>query len=216
MSFVKKLYAILFLLVTMLAVIFSPAINAEQYQQGKHYTVLEQPIGDKVEVRELFSFYCPHCFRFEPFVQQLKQALPKDVKIVKNHVDAMPGRDIEIEQMLSKSIIAAKFLKVEAKVAAEIFTTIHQKRGKFTNLDEIAAIFEKVGVSKQKFLSTYNSFQVKMTWSKQRKVTDSMRRQGHSKVPTFVVNGKYIPKTDALKGIDDYKALIIFLSSKPV
>ena len=34
------------------------------------YLVLEKPVktvtGDKVEVRELFWYYCPHCFNVEP------------------------------------------------------------------------------------------------------------------------------------------------------
>ena len=34
---------------------------------------------DKVVVTEIFSYYCPHCFRFEPFVEKWAADLPEGV-----------------------------------------------------------------------------------------------------------------------------------------
>ena len=43
-----------------------------RYAEGTHYKVLDAPGNvddpDKVEVREFFSYICPHCFSLEPIV----------------------------------------------------------------------------------------------------------------------------------------------------
>jgi thiol:disulfide interchange protein DsbA len=44
------------------------------------YIVLKKPVktvtGDKVEVRELFWYYCPHCYGLEPTLNAWLKKLP--------------------------------------------------------------------------------------------------------------------------------------------
>ena len=51
------------------------------------YLVLEKPIktvtGDKVEVRELFWYYCPHCFNVEPLVENWLKKIPSSANFVR-------------------------------------------------------------------------------------------------------------------------------------
>lgn len=187
---------------------------AQSFSEGEHYFTLQQPLKSASEVRELFSFYCPHCYSMEPFVAQLKKALPNTVKFVKNHVTDMPGRDRDVEQLLSKAIISASLLGVEQQVAEKIFNAIHQQKQNNLSEDQIAAMFVEVGIDKQKFLSALSSFQVKMLSAKQTKVTDKMRQQGYSKVPTFVVHGKYVPNINNISSMQQYQELLLYLANK--
>ena len=62
------------------------ACSAE-YKAGEHYTVVDDKVSKKLEVREYFSFYCPHCFNFEPIMANVKKDLPADAAFEMNHVD---------------------------------------------------------------------------------------------------------------------------------
>jgi hypothetical protein len=54
---------------------------------GQDYVVLDRPVktitGDKVEVRELFWYYCPHCFTLEPMMENWLKALPSSAQFIR-------------------------------------------------------------------------------------------------------------------------------------
>src|SRR5579872_6730436 len=54
---------------------------------GHDYTVLAAPqaqeVKGKIEVIEFFSWGCPHCAEFHPYLTQWARALPKDVYLVR-------------------------------------------------------------------------------------------------------------------------------------
>src|SRR5690606_5470625 len=62
-----------------------PALAAEasapSWEAGKHYFVIDPPqptaSGERIEVLEVFSYACPHCAHFQPYAEQIRQALPK-------------------------------------------------------------------------------------------------------------------------------------------
>ena len=84
-KFALHLYA---LLATLL---FSAAVSAIplRFEEGKHYDIISQNASDKAVLTEYFSFYCPHCYRFEAAVAQIKPALPNGIEFEKSHVDFM-------------------------------------------------------------------------------------------------------------------------------
>ena len=54
------------LLVFSILLIFSGMVNAETYEEGKHYKRVDQARvidSDKVEVLEFFWYGCPHCYQ---------------------------------------------------------------------------------------------------------------------------------------------------------
>ena len=61
--------------------------TAAQYTEGEQYTKVNEKVTKKKEVREYFSVYCGHCFKFEPIMHNLKKSLPKDASFERNHVD---------------------------------------------------------------------------------------------------------------------------------
>ena len=82
----------LFLLTALLLPLQACADDVK-WEEGKHYEVLDQPATSKPTVYEFASFWCGHCYRFEPVVAQIKEALPENVKFTKIHVNFMPGAD---------------------------------------------------------------------------------------------------------------------------
>ena len=67
-------------------VFFATSIFAE-YSEGIDYLELKKPVptvsNDIIEVRELFWYYCPHCFNIEPKVQSWLKTKPNDVQFIR-------------------------------------------------------------------------------------------------------------------------------------
>jgi thiol:disulfide interchange protein DsbA len=77
---------------------------------------------------------------------------------------------------------------VESKVHAAIFDAIHKQGKKLATAEEMAEYLATLGVDKDTFLKTYNSFGVKSQMEKAKKLAMAYQISG---VPVMVVNGKY-------------------------
>jgi len=203
--------AVSLLAIVIFSLLISPLSNAANFTKGTHYNELTTPINGNKEVREFFSFYCPGCYRHEPIVAALKVKLPDGVLLEKNHIDNMPGRELAIEQGLSKALLTAKLLNIEEQVTAEIFKYIHVNKATFDNDKDIKNIFLLQGIEEQSFDKVFNSFSVKTGVSKMNKSTEILRKQGLSSVPTVIVNGRYKVETRQLKSQQEYIELVLYL-----
>jgi len=188
---------------------------ASDYQEGEQYTQISENISSKSEVREYFSFYCPHCFRFEPFMEQVKKGLPSGTKFERNHVDFLRTASPEIQFMLSKAVVVAQQLKMEKKLVNAIFNYIHVQRAMFSSEKDLRNVFVLNGVDGEKFDKLMKSFSVNSHAKRMKKNQDELtKKRALNSVPTIVVNGKYRINTDKL-GKDDfegnYKKLVGYL-----
>ena len=92
----KKLFtSMLFIIVS--ALIASQAAAQIRFVEGEHYKVISSQATATPEVKEFFSFWCPHCFNFEPLVVQMKKKLDPSVTFEKVHVNFMgfAGKDLQ-------------------------------------------------------------------------------------------------------------------------
>jgi thiol:disulfide interchange protein DsbA len=206
----KKLVALFFVL------LFPILGSAANYQEGKQYTVVNEQASAKPEIREYFSFYCPHCFRFEPFFSKIKKQLPADLPFHRNHVDFLGGHDPKIQTLLSKALVVAQQLDMEEKFVAAVFNYIHVQRADFSSVKDIRNVFVLQGGDGEKFDKLINSFAVNSLAGKMKKNQDYFAKKGAlTGVPTVIVNNKYRVNPQALDKNDpetDYKNLIIYLS----
>jgi len=101
------------------------SVNAADFKEGTHYDVISRTATETPEVLEFFSFYCPHCYKFEPLMNLLKKELPDNVKIKKNHVNFL-GQNMGPK--ITQAYAAAGILKVEDKITPIIFDEIHVQR----------------------------------------------------------------------------------------
>ena len=57
--------------------------NTDGFAAGKHYVVLDRPVpvrdNTKIEVVEMFSYGCPHCYEFEPLIRKWSDRQADDV-----------------------------------------------------------------------------------------------------------------------------------------
>lgn len=189
--------------------------GAQTFTEGEHYDVVEGFDSSDNQIIEFFSFYCPACYAQEAFMKDLKATLPADTGFVRNPIQGMPGRDATIETLLAKAAIAANLLKVEDPIIDAIFRQIHQDRKNFSSVDELRTLFLAQGISAPAFDRAMNSFATKVQLKKMQQNTAKMRKQGHTAVPTLLINGQYKPNIRSLKSLDDYRQLITFLLNKP-
>lgn len=202
-----KLLALVILFVSTLA-------NATQFKLGEHYTEVKTPFKTEKSVIEFFSFYCPHCYKQEPVMKNLIANLPSDVIFKKNHVDGMPGKNLEIEQALTKALITADILKVKQQITPAIFDYIHKNKANFNSIKDIKNIFLLIGIKEQNFDKTFNSFAVKTQFNKAQLKTAVLRKQGVTTVPTVIINGKYKVETHKISNQSQYNDLVIYLLTK--
>lgn len=167
-------------------------VQAANYTAGKDYIeyASARPTADKnsVEIKEFFSYACPHCFRFRPHVDEWLEKEDKPVKLIRVPVVFHPTWE-----PLAKAYYTAEVLGVEEKTHAALFDEIHTKRTikiRGGNIvEQLASFFEKHGVAKDQFLNTYNSFVVD---GKVRKGKTELRNYKIGSTPTVIVNGKYL------------------------
>ena len=193
----------------------SSCVQAQEFKEGDYYVEIKGQASKGKEVTEFFSFYCPHCYRQEPFMNELQAALPTSTTFKKNHVDNMPGRSQEIEHALSKALITANILKVKPQVVPAIFEHIHAKDKDFSSVDDIKALFLAQGINGDKFDKTFKGFVVNSKFKQMQNKTAALRQQGIHQVPTLIINGKYMPVVDKLKSLEEYKQLVLYLLNKP-
>src|SRR3990170_7019068 len=64
------------------------------FEEGRHYMVLPFPVavetGNKIEVREIFWYGCPHCYVLEPGLSQWVKKLPANTQFVRTPGTASP------------------------------------------------------------------------------------------------------------------------------
>ncbi len=210
----KKIQPLL-MMILMPLLAFSISACAEKYTEGKQYTKVNEVLSNKAEVREYFSFYCPHCFKSEPFMEAIKQSLPKNVKFERNHVDFLRAASPKIQAMLGKAVVVAEQLNMEKKLLGAIFNYIHTQRAVITSEKDIRNIFVLNGADGDKVDKLMKSFSVNSKAKSMKKHQDAMAKKGALKgVPTIIVNGKYrinSKELDRKNPEEDYKNLVKYL-----
>ncbi|WP_286263463.1 DsbA family protein [Thalassotalea atypica] len=206
----KKTFASL-----LMALVLPFIANAANYTEGVQYTQVSEKASKSPEVREYFSFYCPHCLRFEPFFAGVKKGLPEGVKFERNHVDFLRMASPQIQFSLTKALATAQQLKVEEKVVAAIFNYIQKQRAVISADKDIRNIFVLNGVDGEAFDKAFKSFAVNSKAKLMKKSQDDLtKKRALTGVPAIVVNGKYRINADKLDRNNfeqDYKNLIEYL-----
>lgn len=193
------------------ALLLAPmAALAAQYQEGVHYTVINDgPATAKPEITEFFSFYCPHCYTFsKTVVPKVLAEKPEGIAFNQAHVDFI-GKEMGVE--MSRAFAVAHQLKVADKVEPALFSAIHDKKQHFTSRNDIRAIFVANGVDGKNFDAAAESFMVNAQMSKMKRDTENAKLTG---VPAIVVNGKYRVETGAIKSYDELLEIAYFLARK--
>jgi len=190
---------------------------ATDYQEDKHYVKVEGIAATGAEVREYFSFYCPHCYRAEPLMASVKKNLPEGVSFVRNHVDFLRSASHKMQALLTKALVTAQVLEVEESQVAAIFKYIHEHRAVFTSQRDVRNVFVINGVDGDKFDQTIASDEVKTKAASMHNHQETLSKSGGiTAVPAVIINGKYRLITTSLDKSNpeqDYHNLVKYLLS---
>ena len=201
------------LLIPLLAL--SVNASAAQYTEGEQYTKVNETVTKKKEVREYFSVYCGHCFKFEPIMHSLKKSLPEDASFERNHVDFLRAASPKIQQMITKATVVAEQLGDSDKLIGAVFNYIHVQRAVITTEKDLRNIFVLNGADGDKFDKLMKSFSVNSQARTIKKYQENMTaKRVLTGVPTIIINGKYKidpAKLDRNNFEQDYQNLVKYL-----
>ena len=180
----------------LLLIMFPLLGQSATYEEGRNYQriVPAQPTDskDKIEVVELFWYHCPHCYRFQPYIQRWLKNKPDDVLYRR-----MPAILGENWALLARAYYTAQALGIVDRIHEPLFDAIHAEKRRMDNEDEIMAFFAEHGVSNDEFRKTFHSFTVD---AKVRRALEMSRRYQAEATPSLVINGKYILNPDNSDG----------------
>ena len=159
-----------------------------------------------VEVVEFFSFACPHCFEFEPTLDEWLARKPAGVRF----------RRSPISFLLNAVNFQPMYFALEAMGAAEtmapkVFNAVHVQRQRLDKPEDIAAFMAKNGVDATRFMALFTSFGVR---AKVQQATALMDDYGISHgigVPALAVQGRWITSPAQAKGAKQALAVVDYL-----
>ena len=170
----------------------SAPIAAENYVEGVHYEAIDIPVktgfeGEqplKVEVVEVFSYMCIHCYSFDPLLKLWEQN--KAEQAVFNRLPAVFSADWEL---MARAFYTAEILDVSEQMHEPLFEAIHKQPKNLREEDIMAALFlEHAEIPAAEFTESFNSFFVR---SRVMQARAKGRAYGITGVPVMIVNGKY-------------------------
>lgn len=192
--------------------LFIGTAEAQQFEEGVHYEVVADEATSEPEIVEFFSFYCVHCYRFEPIAKSLKEAHPEAFE--KAHVSFISPRG-DVGETMTKAFAAAQKLDIEDKIADAIFDYNFNKNSMLTSKQDIRNVFIVNGVAGEEFDKALASFAVRAAASNMDRRASNL---GVNATPTFIVNGKYkmLPQgfRDSEDFVADFTALAGYLMEK--
>jgi len=196
-------------LVALVGLVLSMNVVAADYLEGRDYTILSNPVAvtdpKKVEVVELFSYHCPHCFHFEPLLETWKAKQPSDVDFKQ-----MPAYwDPQMEPWV-RGFYTAQVLGILDKTHMAAFNTFQIEKKHLNRALDWAELYSKYGVSVETVVKTYNSFGVTNLFNQAKlRIRNNYRASG---TPELYVQGKYkIEFNDAVKTQEDMLKVADFL-----
>lgn len=181
------------------------------FQAGTHYTVISpaQPTSTdpgKVEVTEVFMFGCPGCFAFEPHIQNWLASKPDYINFVR-----VPAPWNPMAVLHARAFYTAEALGKLDEIDGPFFNEFHVNHNYLDTEAKLATFFEKFGVDKTTFTSTFNSFAVN---AKLKRSEELIRRYRVMATPTVIVNGKYIATGDKAGSYENWFAIINELAAR--
>jgi protein dithiol oxidoreductase (disulfide-forming) len=194
--------------------------------EGRNYFLVPQPQqtglpAGKVLVTEVFSYACPACNQFQPYMQKLVKTLPANAFVDYVPASFNPSEDWPMFQL---AYATAQALGVADKAHDAMFSAVWTTgelattdgtgnlKSKMPTIEDAARFYQKqTGVPAAKFVDTSKSFGVD---SQVRRDEATIRAYAVDRTPTLVVNGKWRTNTQAAGGPDQLIELVRFLVVK--
>jgi thiol:disulfide interchange protein DsbA len=197
------------------------------WTEGRNYQLINParppvlPPG-KVEVTEVFSYGCPACNAFLPFMHKLQAALPANAVLDYLPAAFNPGEDWP---MFQQAYFTAQVLGVADKTHDAMFDAVWKTgelaivdqasqriRDPLPTIQDAARFYNRVaGVPVDKFVNTAKSFAVD---TKVRTAEETIMAYRVDRTPTIVVAGRYRLTSESAGGPEQVIELVKYLVAK--
>ena len=181
-----KLFALLLLVLLPLAAFAAPA---PALVEGQDYVLIEngqpwRPLDGKVEVVEVFGYWCPHCAAFQPALSAWERKLPRQVRFT--YVPAVFSSGVDF----ARAYFAAEAMGAVARTHDDLYRAVHVDGLLAHNatVDELAAYYGTQGLDAAKRRAAMLSPD---TEAKLQAARAFQMRSGVEGTPTLVINGRY-------------------------
>ncbi|MDC3012367.1 thiol:disulfide interchange protein DsbA/DsbL [SAR86 cluster bacterium] len=195
-------------LIVLVLSLFCSSAFSKDYQEGRHYELIE-PLPtrnpEKIEVIEFFWFGCGHCFSLEQLIKDWKSEVSSEVDFFR-----LPVVWNAQTKTHAKLFFATETLRVPEAIQG-IFSAIHYNRKMMLSDKEIIPFFQGYGIQEDKYLAATNSFGLK---NNLRKAELFAFKYGIKGVPAFIVNGKYKVSATREIGTEDLLDVVNYLIEK--
>jgi thiol:disulfide interchange protein DsbA len=182
-----KINSLPFLIIALALAAIAAPLSAQQYQEGTHYERISGPdVADSdgsIEVVEAFSYMCPHCMNFQPYVSDWHEQLPENVDFKRAPVVFRASWE-----PYARAYYTADVLGILDESHVALFEALHDERRPLRTLDDLAEFHAQFGVDAEEFEATATSFPVE---SRMRMANASLGKWQVRSTPTLIINGKY-------------------------
>ena len=166
-------------------------VTAQQYQVlGKPVPVT--PPAGTIDVVEFFSYACPHCFEFEPVLENWLKTKPANI-----HFHRSPVHFLQNAANFQPMYFALEAMGLVDTMQQKVFNAFHLEHQRLDKPESIAAFMTKNGVDATRFMSVFNSFGVR---TKVAQATQLFDAYGIDGVPTLGVQGRFVTSPSLAKG----------------
>ncbi len=165
------------------------APQVEAFKAGQHYTIISpaQPTAnpEMIEVVEVFSYMCPHCKSFQPFIDGWLETISDDIDFRRQPV--VFGRPQWAP--LARAYYTIDALGMAEEAHGAIFDALHDQRKNLATDEAMAEFLTEHGISEEDYLKTAQSFAIE---TKLKRGISMTKGYGITGTPSVVVNGKYL------------------------
>lgn len=194
----------------LLALLLASAPAAAQFTAGKDFEQLPAPQPTEagaVEVREFFSYGCPHCFTFRPRMHDWLAKQPEGrVNFVRT-----PVVFNESWRPLAKAYYVAEAMGAVDKIHVPLFEAIHVKNQRFRGQDDLIEFFVAQGLERDQVKAMFGSFSVDARVRQAEQITRNFRIMS---TPSVAVDGRYVVSPGKSGGHDRMIEVIDSLVSR--
>ncbi len=177
---------------------------------GEHYAVLERPVptrdNAKVEVVEMFSYGCPHCYEFDSPLKRWSDQQGADVDFW--HFPAVWNESMAL---YARAFYVAQQLGVAEQMHQTLFTALVLEHKNIHDEAGLAELFVEHKVNRESFLEAFRSEAVAL---KVKHAEERVRLYKPVGVPEIIVNGKYRVDRMRAGGLMEMLAVVDYLVDK--
>jgi protein dithiol oxidoreductase (disulfide-forming) len=182
-----RLLLLLLLALPLMAVSAAPAVPPPV--EGIDYVVIAPaqpyaPLAGRIEVAEVFGYWCSHCAEFQPKLSAWKHTLPADVRVT--YVPAV----FTAGDAFARAYFAARHFGVLDRTHEAMFIAIHSTGELPSNasVDELATYLGQHGLDARKAKAYMHSAAVDAQLEHARQFA---LHGGVEGTPTLIINGRY-------------------------